>query len=150
VAAAASVTADVDLTAALELCAQLDGVEPIDLVVRAVGLLEGGADAARSLGAIAHARAGAPPLGVRTPLGIVDLGPAGADAGTARLAADQSAVLCVGAVRERPHARDGELVLAMVATLTLVCGERVSCEEGARLLADLRERLEAPLALAFA
>jgi pyruvate/2-oxoglutarate dehydrogenase complex dihydrolipoamide acyltransferase (E2) component len=143
-----SVTADVDLTAALELCAHLDGVEAVDLVIRAVALNEGGADAARSLGAIARARAASAPP--RTALGIVDLGPAGADAATPRLATGQNAVLCIGAARQRPHARDGALVLAMVATLTLVCSERVTVEDGSRLLADLRERLETPLALAFA
>jgi pyruvate/2-oxoglutarate dehydrogenase complex dihydrolipoamide acyltransferase (E2) component len=148
-AAPVSVTADVDLTAALELCAQLDGVEPIDLVIRAVALAEDGVDATPSLGAIAAARAASPPPG-RTPMGIVDLGPAGADAGTPRLTSGQTAVLCVGAGRQRPHARDGALVLAMVATLTLVCGEGVSVEDGAGFLADLRARLEAPLALAFA
>jgi pyruvate/2-oxoglutarate dehydrogenase complex dihydrolipoamide acyltransferase (E2) component len=145
----ASVMVEVDLDAALELCAQLDGVEPIDLVIRAAALAGGQAGAASSLGAIARERAQSPP-DARTPLGIVELGPHGVDAAAPRLGPGQTATLCVGAIGQRPYARDGALVLAMVATLTLVHGEDLTTEDAVRFLAELRGHLQAPLALAFA
>ncbi len=72
-------------------------------------------------------------MGVRSFAGIVD--------------SPRAAILCVGAVEERPIVRAGSVVAAPTATLTLVSDHRILYgSDAAAFLADLRELLEQPLA----
>jgi pyruvate dehydrogenase E2 component (dihydrolipoamide acetyltransferase) len=60
----------------------------------------------------------------------------------------QTAILSVGALEPRPVARDGEVVIRHILTLTLVCDHRALYgADAAQLLARTRELLEAPAAL---
>ena len=60
----------------------------------------------------------------------------------------QVAILAVGAVKERVVARNGIVVVAPVATLTLSADHRiVDGEVGAQFLKDLKSLIEAPQSL---
>jgi pyruvate dehydrogenase E2 component (dihydrolipoamide acetyltransferase) len=60
----------------------------------------------------------------------------------------QAAILCVGAVTDRPVARDGEVVVAPQMTLTLACDHRILYGADAALfLAEIRTLLEQPVGL---
>ncbi|WCT73034.1 2-oxo acid dehydrogenase subunit E2 [Sphingomonas naphthae] len=60
----------------------------------------------------------------------------------------QSAILSVGAAEERVVSRGGGFVAETMMTLTMTCDHRIiDGATGARWLADLRDRLEAPDAL---
>jgi pyruvate dehydrogenase E2 component (dihydrolipoamide acetyltransferase) len=60
----------------------------------------------------------------------------------------QAAILCVGAVVERPVARDGRVVIAPQMTVTLACDHRILYgADAARFLAEIRLLLEQPIGL---
>jgi pyruvate dehydrogenase E2 component (dihydrolipoamide acetyltransferase) len=60
----------------------------------------------------------------------------------------QTAILSVGALEPRPVAREGEVVIRHMLTLTLVCDHRALYgADAAQLLARVRELLETPAAL---
>ncbi|HZJ28646.1 MAG TPA: dihydrolipoamide acetyltransferase family protein, partial [Solirubrobacterales bacterium] len=62
----------------------------------------------------------------------------------------QAAILAVGAIVERPVARDGEVTTAQMMSMTLSCDHRILYgAEGAEFLARVRAILEQPLALAL-
>ena len=62
----------------------------------------------------------------------------------------QAAILSVGSVQARAVAREGEVVVGNVMTLTLVCDHRVLYgADAAAFLARIRELLQAPSALAL-
>ena len=77
---------------------------------------------------------------------VSNLGMFGIDRFEGIIDAPQSAILCVGAVRERPVAREGQVVVRPVATLTLACDHRILYgADAAKFLGDLRALLEEPL-----
>jgi pyruvate dehydrogenase E2 component (dihydrolipoamide acetyltransferase) len=62
----------------------------------------------------------------------------------------QAAILSVGAIAERPVARDGEIVTAQLMGVTLACDHRILYgADGAEFLARIRALLEEPLGLAL-
>ncbi len=72
-----------------------------------------------------------------------------ADRGVDRVSgAVGAALLCVGAVRERPAVVDGTVAARPGCTLTLTC-ERDALHDAAAFLAAVRTALEAPLTLAL-
>jgi pyruvate dehydrogenase E2 component (dihydrolipoamide acetyltransferase) len=81
---------------------------------------------------------------------VSNLGMFGVDAFTAVLNPPQAAILAVGAIRERPYGRNGELVLAKTLLTRLTCDHRIlNGADGAAFLARVRELLEAPELLAL-
>jgi pyruvate dehydrogenase E2 component (dihydrolipoamide acetyltransferase) len=76
---------------------------------------------------------------------ISNLGMFGVQQFIAVLNPPQAAILAVGSVEERPVARDGELVVRPMMTLTLTCDHRtVDGADGARFLEDVKAFLEEP------
>lgn len=74
---------------------------------------------------------------------LSNLGPFGVDDFRAICSPGETAILAVGAVRERPVARGGQVAVRLVATLTLTVDHRAADgAEAARFLAALVERLE--------
>jgi pyruvate dehydrogenase E2 component (dihydrolipoamide acetyltransferase) len=62
----------------------------------------------------------------------------------------QAAILAVGAIREVPAVRNGELVPAQLTKATLSCDHRILYgAEGAEFLARVRQLLEEPVSLAL-
>ncbi|HET7121507.1 MAG TPA: dihydrolipoamide acetyltransferase family protein [Solirubrobacterales bacterium] len=62
----------------------------------------------------------------------------------------QAGILAVGAIREAPAVRDGELVAAQLMKVTLSCDHRILYgAEGAEFLARVRQLLEEPVSLAL-
>jgi pyruvate dehydrogenase E2 component (dihydrolipoamide acetyltransferase) len=62
----------------------------------------------------------------------------------------QAAILAVGAIREQPAVRDGEIVPARLMKATLSCDHRILYgAEGAEFLARVRQLLEEPVSLAL-
>jgi pyruvate dehydrogenase E2 component (dihydrolipoamide acetyltransferase) len=62
----------------------------------------------------------------------------------------QAAILCIGAIVERPVVRDGAIVVRSLMSATLACDHRILYgADAAELLADIRQTLEEPLALAL-
>jgi len=62
----------------------------------------------------------------------------------------QAAILAVGAIEERPVARDGELAIAHLMDVTLACDHRILYgADAAEFLARIRALLEEPLSLAL-
>ncbi len=79
---------------------------------------------------------------------VSNLGMFGVTEFTAILNAGQAAILAVGAVRDLPVLRDGELRAGSVMTLSLTCDHRILYgADAAAFLARVRDLLEAPLAL---
>jgi pyruvate dehydrogenase E2 component (dihydrolipoamide acetyltransferase) len=113
---------------------------------------------AKSLGAIAadtralaeRVRSGAitPPELSGGTFTVSNLGMYGIDRFEGIVNAPQAAILCVGAVVERPVARDGEVIVAPQMTLTLACDHRILYgADAARFLAEIRLLLEQPTGL---
>ncbi len=64
--------------------------------------------------------------------------------------APQAAILCVGAIADRPVAVAGELAIRPMASMTLACDHRILYgADAAAFLSDLRRLLEHPLAMAL-
>jgi len=62
----------------------------------------------------------------------------------------QAAILAVGAIEERPVARDGSLAIAQLMDVTLACDHRILYgADAAEFLARIRALLEEPLSLAL-
>jgi pyruvate dehydrogenase E2 component (dihydrolipoamide acetyltransferase) len=81
---------------------------------------------------------------------VSNLGMYGVDRFEGIINAPQSAILCVGAVSDRPVAIDGELGIRPVASFTLAADHRILYgADAARFLAEIRGLLEHPLALAM-
>ena len=81
---------------------------------------------------------------------VSNLGMFGIDAFAAVINAPQAGILAVGAIRERPAVRDGEVVPARLMNVTLACDHRILYgADGAEFLARIRALLEEPLSLAL-
>ena len=81
---------------------------------------------------------------------VSNLGMYGVDRFEGIINAPQSAILCVGAVSDRPVAIDGELAVRPVASFTLAADHRILYgADAARFLVEIRGLLEHPLALAL-
>jgi pyruvate dehydrogenase E2 component (dihydrolipoamide acetyltransferase) len=76
---------------------------------------------------------------------ISNLGMFGVQQFIAVLNPPQAAILAVGSVEDRPVARNGEIVVRPMMTLTLTCDHRaVDGADGARFLEDVKAFLEEP------
>jgi pyruvate dehydrogenase E2 component (dihydrolipoamide acetyltransferase) len=81
---------------------------------------------------------------------VSNLGMYGIDSFAAVINPPQAAILAVGAIRERPVARDGELTTAHLMRVNLACDHRILYgAEGAEFLSRVRELLEEPFSLAL-
>ncbi|HWW68121.1 MAG TPA: dihydrolipoamide acetyltransferase family protein [Solirubrobacterales bacterium] len=81
---------------------------------------------------------------------VSNLGMYGIDSFSAVINPPQAAILAVGAIRERPAVRSGELVAAHLMSVTLACDHRILYgAEGAQFLARIRALLEEPVSLAL-
>jgi len=81
---------------------------------------------------------------------VSNLGMYGIDSFSAVIDPPQAAILAVGAIKERPAVRDGELVAAHLMSVTLACDHRILYgTDGAEFLARIRTLLEEPFALAL-
>jgi pyruvate dehydrogenase E2 component (dihydrolipoyllysine-residue acetyltransferase) len=76
---------------------------------------------------------------------ISNLGMYGIEQFVAVLNPPQVAILAVGSIEERPHARDGGLVLLPTMTMTLTCDHRaIDGSEGAEFLSTVKAFVESP------
>jgi pyruvate dehydrogenase E2 component (dihydrolipoamide acetyltransferase) len=81
---------------------------------------------------------------------ISNLGMYGMSAITPIINAPQAAILGVGEARPQLRRIDGEIVERRTMTLTLICDHRILYgADAARLLSDIRQRLEEPLRLSM-
>ena len=81
---------------------------------------------------------------------VSNLGMFGIDRFEGIINAPQAAILCVGAVRDRPVALDGEVVVRPVATMTLAADHRILYgADAAAFLVDLQRFLEHPLTMSL-
>jgi pyruvate dehydrogenase E2 component (dihydrolipoamide acetyltransferase) len=81
---------------------------------------------------------------------VSNLGMYGIDSFSAVINPPQAAILAVGAIKERPAVRDGELVPAHLMSATLACDHRILYgADGAEFLARIRALLEEPVSLAL-
>jgi pyruvate dehydrogenase E2 component (dihydrolipoamide acetyltransferase) len=81
---------------------------------------------------------------------VSNLGMYGIDRFEGIINAPQAAILCVGAVADRPVAIDGELAIRPIASITLASDHRILYgADAAAFLADVRGLLENPLAMAL-
>jgi pyruvate dehydrogenase E2 component (dihydrolipoamide acetyltransferase) len=81
---------------------------------------------------------------------VSNLGMFGIDEFDAVINMGQAAILAVGAIREVPAVRDGEVVPAQLMKATLSCDHRILYgAEGAEFLARVRQLLEEPVSLAL-
>jgi pyruvate dehydrogenase E2 component (dihydrolipoamide acetyltransferase) len=79
---------------------------------------------------------------------VSNLGMFGIDRFEGIINAPQAAILCAGAVVERPVAVAGEVVVRPLMSLTLACDHRILYgADAARFLGDVRGALEQPLSL---
>lgn len=81
---------------------------------------------------------------------VSNLGMYGIDRFEGIVSPPQAAILCVGAVQERPLAVQGRVEVRPSLTLTLACDHRILYgASAAEFLAEVRRLLEAPLAMAL-
>jgi pyruvate dehydrogenase E2 component (dihydrolipoamide acetyltransferase) len=81
---------------------------------------------------------------------VSNLGMYGIDNFSAVINTPQAAILAVGAIKERPVVRDGELTGAHILKVTLACDHRILYgAPAAEFLARIRSLLEEPLSLAL-
>jgi pyruvate dehydrogenase E2 component (dihydrolipoamide acetyltransferase) len=81
---------------------------------------------------------------------VSNLGMYGIDNFSAVINTPQAAILAVGAIKERPVVRDGELATAQMLYVTLACDHRILYgAPAAEFLARIRGLLEEPLSLAL-
>lgn len=77
---------------------------------------------------------------------VSNLGMFGIDRFEGIINAPQACILCVGAIREKPVAREGSVATAPLVSLTLASDHRILYgADAAAFLADIRSLLEAPL-----
>jgi pyruvate dehydrogenase E2 component (dihydrolipoamide acetyltransferase) len=107
--------------------------------------LAGLATAIADLASLARAGRTPPADMVGGTISITNIGVFGVDGGTPILAPGESAIVAVGAVRERPWVHKGKVRPRQVATLALSFDHRlVDGEQGSRFLADVAAVLEDP------
>jgi pyruvate dehydrogenase E2 component (dihydrolipoamide acetyltransferase) len=81
---------------------------------------------------------------------VSNLGMYGIDSFEAVINMGQAAILSVGAIREAPAVRDGQLVPARLMKATIACDHRILYgAEGAEFLARVKSLLEEPVTLAL-
>jgi pyruvate dehydrogenase E2 component (dihydrolipoamide acetyltransferase) len=81
---------------------------------------------------------------------VSNLGMYGIDSFEAVINMGQAAILSVGAIREAPAVRDGQVVPAQLMKATIACDHRILYgAEGAEFLARVRTLLEEPVSLAL-
>jgi len=81
---------------------------------------------------------------------VSNLGMYGIDSFEAVINMGQAAILSVGAIREAPSVRNGELVPAQLMKATIACDHRILYgAEGAEFLARVKALLEEPISLAL-
>ena len=81
---------------------------------------------------------------------VSNLGMFGIDSFAAVINPPQAAILAVGAIRERPVVRDGELAKAHTMRVNLACDHRILYgAQGAEFLSRIRDLLEEPFSLAL-
>jgi len=81
---------------------------------------------------------------------VSNLGMFGIEEFAAVINSPQAGILAVGAIREAPVVRDGQIVPAQLMKVTLSCDHRILYgAEAAEFLGRIRERLEQPLLLAL-
>ncbi|HWO15704.1 MAG TPA: dihydrolipoamide acetyltransferase family protein [Solirubrobacterales bacterium] len=81
---------------------------------------------------------------------VSNLGMYGIDSFSAVINPPQAGILAVGAIKECPVARDGEIATAQLMRVNLACDHRILYgADGAEFLARIRTLLEEPLALAL-
>jgi pyruvate dehydrogenase E2 component (dihydrolipoamide acetyltransferase) len=81
---------------------------------------------------------------------VSNLGMFGIDNFSAVINSPQAAILAVGAIKEKPAVRGGEIVPAQLMNITLACDHRILYgAEGAEFLARVRTLLEEPVSLAL-
>src|SRR3954466_912588 len=81
---------------------------------------------------------------------VSNLGMYGIDSFEAVINMGQAAILAVGAIREAPAVRDGEVVPAQLMKATVACDHRILYgAEGAEFLARVKALLEEPISLAL-
>ncbi|MFL5898484.1 MAG: dihydrolipoamide acetyltransferase family protein [Solirubrobacterales bacterium] len=81
---------------------------------------------------------------------VSNLGMYGIDSFEAVINLGQAAILAVGAIREAPTVRDGEVVPAQLMKATIACDHRILYgAEGAEFLARVKALLEEPVSLAL-
>jgi pyruvate dehydrogenase E2 component (dihydrolipoamide acetyltransferase) len=81
---------------------------------------------------------------------VSNLGMYGIDNFSAVINTPQAAILAVGAIKERPIVRDGDLATAQMLYVTLACDHRILYgAPAAEFLARVRTLLEEPLSLAL-
>jgi pyruvate dehydrogenase E2 component (dihydrolipoamide acetyltransferase) len=81
---------------------------------------------------------------------VSNLGMYGIDNFSAVINTPQAAILAVGAIKERPVVRDGEIIPAQMLGVTLACDHRILYgAPAAEFLARVRALLEEPLSLAL-
>jgi 2-oxoisovalerate dehydrogenase E2 component (dihydrolipoyl transacylase) len=79
---------------------------------------------------------------------LTNVGVFGIDAGTPILVPGESAILALGAIRERPWVHEGTIAIRQVVTLALSFDHRlIDGELGARVLRDIGDVLTTPLLL---
>jgi pyruvate dehydrogenase E2 component (dihydrolipoamide acetyltransferase) len=81
---------------------------------------------------------------------VSNLGMYGIDSFEAVINMGQAAIFAVGAIREAPAVRDGEIVPAQLMKATIACDHRILYgAEGAEFLARVKALLEEPISLAL-
>jgi pyruvate dehydrogenase E2 component (dihydrolipoyllysine-residue acetyltransferase) len=81
---------------------------------------------------------------------VSNLGMYGIDSFEAVINMGQAAILAVGAIREAPVARDGQIVPGQLMKATIACDHRILYgAEGAEFLARVKALLEEPISLAL-
>ena len=81
---------------------------------------------------------------------VSNLGMYGIDSFEAVINMGQAAILSVGAIREAPAVRDGQIVPAQLMKATIACDHRILYgAEGAEFLARVKSLLEEPVSLAL-
>jgi pyruvate dehydrogenase E2 component (dihydrolipoyllysine-residue acetyltransferase) len=81
---------------------------------------------------------------------VTNLGMFGIDEFDGVINMGQAAIIAIGAIREVPAVRDGEIVPAQLMKATLSCDHRILYgAEGAEFLARVRQLLEEPVSLAL-
>jgi pyruvate dehydrogenase E2 component (dihydrolipoamide acetyltransferase) len=110
------------------------------------------ADALTALVEIARAGKTTPADMQHGTITITNVGVFGVDSGTPILTPGETAILCLGAIREMPWVHEGQLAVRQVTTLGLSFDHRVvDGEQGSRFLADIGALLSDPgTALAWA
>jgi pyruvate dehydrogenase E2 component (dihydrolipoyllysine-residue acetyltransferase) len=81
---------------------------------------------------------------------VSNLGMYGIEVFDAVINMGQAAILSIGAIREAPAVRDGEIVPAQLMKATIACDHRILYgAEGAEFLARVKDLLEEPISLAL-